>query len=145
MLAPLALALACAQGETPPADSAAMAPMAPAGLTEADVAGTWTGTAMPMDADTVLARWKQVCAAGSCTGTNEMNSDTVMSTYTVAGDSSVGMSNPYMDSMLKLRVVDSWVARVPSPGRVVGTLVTRMADRPDSVVMRTRFEGTRAP
>lgn len=40
VLLPFALALACAKSETPAADSSSMA-VAPAGLTEAEVAGSW--------------------------------------------------------------------------------------------------------
>ena len=51
--------IACAGAETPPADSAAMA-AAPMALTETDVAGNWTGTAMMEGSDSVFANWTQV-------------------------------------------------------------------------------------
>lgn len=138
------LFVACARGETPAADSATAATSATT-ITDADISGTWTGTMMPMDADTVLVRWKQVCGGGHCTGTNESSADTVMSMYTISGDSAVGTTTPYVDSMFGgARVADNWVAR-PSGGRVTGTGVLKLADRPDSVLMRYRFEGSRAP
>jgi hypothetical protein len=138
------LLVACAKAETPPADTAAMAPAAPAALTEADIAGTWTGTATPEGSDSVMAHWTQVCGGGTCTGTSQESKDTVMSTYTLSADSSIGVSSPYTDPTLKVKVVDHWVARA-SNGQVTGTGAFHLADKPDSVVMRYRFQGTRQP
>ncbi|MGQ0766588.1 MAG: hypothetical protein ACT4OZ_13085 [Gemmatimonadota bacterium] len=139
------LVIACAGGGETPATDSATAMMSATMISDADIAGTWTGTMMPMDADTVLVRWKQVCGGGHCTGTSEGSADTTMSMYTVSGDSAVGTTTPYADPMFGgTRVVDNWVAR-PSAGRVTGTGMLKMADRPDSVLMRYRFEGSRAP
>jgi hypothetical protein len=136
--------IACGGAEQAQTDTAAMAP-APAMLTEADVAGTWTGVSMPEGSDSVVARWTQICAAGTCKGVIEGQTDTVMSTYRIEGDSSIGTSSAFADPMVQGRmVVDTWVARI-SGGQVTGTLVTRLADNPDSVVMRSRFTGSRAP
>ncbi len=152
MLIPVAaVVVACAKTETPPADTAisdaAMAPamtpaMAPA-LTEADVAGRWTGTSMPIGSDSVVAKWTQVCAAGSCTGTADGSPLTTKSTYTMAGDSSVGVSQPYSDPSVKgAQVIDTWVSRV-NGDNVTGTGEMKLASKPDSVVMRYRFAGSR--
>ena len=141
--------MACAKTETPPANVAksdtAMAPaMAPA-ITEADMAGTWKGTSMPMGSDSVVAKWTTVCAAGSCKGKNEGSKVTVQWAYTMSGDSAVGVSEPYSDPSAKgKQVIDTWVARV-SGGNVTGTGVTKLASKPDSVVMRYRFAGSRTP
>ena len=112
---------ACAKSDTPPADSAAAA--APAALTEADIAGTWTGTFTPEGQDTVRVPWTDVCGAGTCrlVAANAPN-DTVVSTYTIQGDSVVGVSSAYADTSLVkgAMVVDHWVAR-PSAGQVSGT------------------------
>ena len=135
---------ACAKGETPPADSAVAAP---AVMTEADIAGTWTGTAMAEGTDSVVAHWTQVCAAGTCRGTSTENpKDTVVSTYVIAGDSSAGTSTPQADPAVAggATVVDHWVGRV-SGNQVMGTGRFTLADKPDSVVMRYRFSGTKNP
>jgi len=144
MLGSVVMALvACAKTETPPADTAsggtAMAPAA----TEADVAGTWTGTSTPIGSDSVIAKWTSVCAAGSCKGTSEGSTVTVNWAYTLAGDSSVGVSQPYSDpAVTGGQVIDTWVARV-NGDNVTGTGALKLASNPDSVVMRYRFSGSR--
>lgn len=142
--------MACAKTETPPADTTAMAPaeapaapaMAPA-VTEADVAGTWTGTSKPVGSDSIVAKWTQVCAAGSCKGTTEGSKVTVQSTYTLAGDSAVGVSSPYADPMAKgARVIDTWVVHF-NGDNATGTGAMKLASKPDSVIMRYSFTGSR--
>jgi hypothetical protein len=138
----LTLIVACARTETAQTDTAAMA-MAPAALTDADFAGTWKGNAMMEGSDSVFVHWTQVCAAGTCTGTSEESKDTVISTYRIDADSSIGVTAPYVDPAIgTAAVVDHWVARV-SNGRVTGNGWFVLADRPDSVLMRYRFEGSR--
>ncbi|MCC6319597.1 MAG: hypothetical protein IT361_18150 [Gemmatimonadaceae bacterium] len=141
VLVPIALALACAKAETPATDSSATA-MAPAGLTEAQVAGTWTGTAKAESGDTTTIHWTQVCGGGTCRGTlQEMPGDTIVSTYSIEADSSVGVSTPYVDKMSgNVRVVDHWVARV-SGSAISGRGWATLADKPDSVVSRYTFTG----
>ena len=136
--------LACGAKEEPAADtSAATAAPAPAGLTEADVAGTWTGTSMMEGSDSVVVRWKQVCGGGTCKGTAEGQADTVTSTYTLSADSSIGVSQPYMEPVVKAQVVENWVARVTG-NSVNGSNVLKLAGT-DSVIARMRFTGTRQP
>jgi hypothetical protein len=152
----VAVVLACAKTETPAADSAksdtAMAPaMAPAAapavapaLTEADVAGTWKGTNMPMGSDSVVAKWTQVCAAGSCKGTVEGSKVTMHAAYTMSGDSAVGVSQPFASPAAKgAKVIDTWVVRVHGD-TATGTGAMKLASKPDSVVMAYHFAGTRA-
>ncbi len=146
----LVAVVACAKTETPPADTtAAMAPapeaapaMAPA-LTEADVAGTWKGTSKPVGSDSVISKWTSVCAAGSCKGTSEGSKVTVQWAYTIAADSSVGVSQPYSAPDVKGgKVIDTWVARVKGDN-VTGTGSMTLASKPDSVVARYSFTGSR--
>ena len=140
----LPFVFACAKGEEMPADSAAMA-AAPAALTEADLAGTWTGTAMMEGTDSVFAHWTQVCANGTCRGTStESPKDTVVATYVIAADSSAGTSGPVAQPGIKGMVIDHWVVRV-SGNQATGTGRFTLADKPDSVVMRYHFSGTKAP
>ena len=134
---------ACAKGEEAPADSAAMA-AAPAAITDADVAGTWTGT-FKADGDTASVAFTDVCGAGTCrlVAANAPK-DTSVSTYVIMADSVVGTSAPYADKMLKATVVDHWVAR-PKGNQGSGTGYMTLADKPDSVVLRYSFTGTRTP
>lgn len=133
------LAVACARGENAQEDASA-APMA---LTDAAVAGTWMGEGMAMGSDSVIVRWTQVCGNGSCLGTIEGGTDTARSTYTLMGDSMVGTSAPYADAMAGgAMVVDSWVVH-PKGDSVTGTGVLRLADMPDSVLMRYNVRGSR--
>jgi hypothetical protein len=139
--------MACAKTETPPVDTAAAmapepAPMAPVAVTEADVAGTWTGTSKPEGTDTMTIKWTQVCAAGSCKGTTEGSNVTANSTYTLAGDSAVGVSAPYTDRMMKARVIDTWTVHF-NGDNVTGKGMMTLASKPDSVLMRYTFTGSR--
>ena len=138
--------MACAKTETPPADTTAAmapepAPMAPVAVTEADVAGTWKGDTK-MEGDTTVIKWTQVCAAGSCKGTSEGSKLTVNSTYTLAGDSAVGMSTPYDDPGMKKKVIDTWIVHF-NGDNASGTGAMKLASKPDSVVMRYSFTGSR--
>jgi hypothetical protein len=133
--------IACGGAETPPADSAAAAPAA---LTEADLAGTWSGTAMMEGSDSVFANWSNMCSAGTCLfTTTQMPADTVTHTYTLEADSMRGMSSAYAEATMGgTMVVDHWVARL-SGNQVTGTGELRLAAMPDSVLARYRFIGTK--
>ena len=139
---------ACGKSETPAADTAAAAvaaaPPAPAALTEADVAGKWAGTSTYEAPDTGSVKWTQMCAAGTCKGMLEGQKDTMTSTYVISGDSCMGTGAAMMDPILKKKITDHWVVHLRD-GKVVGTGENRLADKPDSVVHRYRFEGSRAP
>ena len=134
--------LACGRGETPPADSAALAPAA---LTEADVAGTWSGTATLEGTDSILAHWTQVCADGTCRGTSQESPDTVVSTYMLDADSTVGSTQPFANkAMGGITVTDHWMVRI-SGNQATGTGMFKLADKPDSVIARYRIAGSKAP
>ena len=120
MLLPVVVAIvACKKTETPAADTAgataaavapAPTPVAAVAVTETGIAGTWKGTSTPMGSDSVVAKWTQVCAAGTCKGTTEGSRVTVVATYTLAGDSAVGVSKPYADPTRKgTKVIDTWI------------------------------------
>lgn len=136
--------VACAKKEAPSADSAAAA-MPPA-ITEADVAGTWTGTVTPEAPDTGTVNFTVACGGGSChLVAANAPSDTVHSTYVLAADSSVGTSAAHKDPMARgAMVVDHWVARI-SGNQVTGHGWLTLADKPDSTVARYRFTGTKNP
>ena len=141
--------LACAKTEEAPADSAATTPApaaAPAAITDADVSGTWTGQAKIAGTDSTFAHFSITCGAGTCRSTStESPKDTIASTYVLAADSSTGTSTPYADPTMKgAKVVDHWVAK-PSGNQVTGHGWMTLADKPDSVLMRYTFTGTKAP
>jgi hypothetical protein len=135
--------VACGRAETPEADSAAAMP---AMLTEADVAGSWSGTAMMEGTDSVVAHWSNTCSGGSCQfTTTEAPKDTVMHTYVIETDSMIGTSAAYAEATMGgTMVTDSWVARF-SGTQVSGTGMLKLAAQPDSVLMRYRFTGTKSP
>ena len=142
----------CAKKEAGVADSSAAvaaAPAAPAGLTAADLVGTFNGQSMGQTSDSVLARWTCVQPA---TG-NESKcvdaaapKDTTVYTYTISGDSVMFTSAPYTPPMppKSPKVIDHVVGR-KTGDKWVGTAVTTLASKPDSVVMRTRWEATKSP
>jgi hypothetical protein len=141
--------LACAKTETPPADTsvAATAPeTAPAtapAMTEADVVGTWKGTSTMVGSDSVVSKWTQVCGAGSCKGTQEGSKVTIQTTYNFYGDSAVGVSQPFSSPDVKGgQVIDTWVVRV-NGDNATGTGAMKLATKPDSVVVRYTFAGSR--
>jgi hypothetical protein len=132
------LLVACAKGEKAQNNAAAST-----ALTDAAVAGTWMGTAMPMGSDSVVSRWTQVCGNGSCLGTVEGAPDTSRATYTIAGDSVMGTSAPYASAIAGgAMVTGSWTVH-PQGDSATGTGIIRLADMPDSVVLRYHFVGTR--
>ena len=136
--------IACGGSETPPADSAAAA-MPPA-LTDANVAGTWSGNLMMEGSDSVIATWTDTCGSGTCklVGSTAPN-DTVTFTYTISGDSVIYNAPAHKDATVGgAMVTDAGVARF-SGNQISGSGIVRLAEKPDSVVMRYRFTGTRQP
>ena len=136
--------IACAKADTPPADSAAAAPAA---LTEADVAGNWSGT-FKIEGDTaaVSAHWSDVCGAGTCRLTTAENpKDTITVTYVLEGDSlrynAAAHADPAFGGAM---VTDAGTARI-SGGTISGAGTIRLAEKPDSVMARYTFTGTKAP
>ena len=144
LLVPITMVLmACGGGEAPAVDSAATAAApAPAGLTEADFAGTWNGTAKA-EGDTATMAFTDVCANGTCTTTFVGMPDTITSTYRIEGDSVVATSAPRMDSMFKMNVVENWTLKIAN-GTATGTAIVKAADK-DSVLARINFTATKAP
>ena len=140
---------ACTKTETPAVDTGttAMAPEAapaPAAISEADVVGTWTGTSNAVGGDTTVFKWTQVCGAGKCKGTQEGSKVTINSSYTLAGDSAVGTSEPFSDpKMMKgAKMIDTWVVHIMG-ANATGTGAMKLASKPDSVVMAYRFTGSK--
>jgi hypothetical protein len=136
--------IACGGSETPPADSVA-ASMPPA-LTDADVAGNWSGSIMPEGSDSVLATWTDMCSAGTCRFVaSTAPNDTVAYSYTIAGDSVMFASAAsYKDPQTGAMVTNSGVVRI-SANQMTGGGMVKLADKPDSVALRYRVTGTKQP
>ena len=144
MLLPL-LVVGCAKSETPKADTSAMTAAPAATLTEADVAGTWTGTAKMAGTDSIIAHWTEICSAGTCRGTSQENpKDTIPATYTIMGDSAVGQSGAQTVPGMPGQVIEHWTIH-PAGGKLTGPGQYNLASKPDSVVGRFTFEGSRQP
>jgi len=133
---------ACAKGEEAPADSAAPAVAA---VTDADVAGTWTGSFKPDGQDSTFA-FTDICGGGTCRLiAANAPTDTVTSTYTIDADSVHGVSTPYVDkTMGGATLIDHWIAR-PKAGQVIGRGWMVLASKPDSTVLTYTFTATRNP
>jgi hypothetical protein len=141
--------VACTKAETPAVDTtaAAMTP-APVLLTAADVSGKWNGMSMGETSDSVTARWtSESIDDASGTLTIEGSKDAIPFTRMFDGDSMVATSTaPYVSPAnpkapkLHFRSVGRM-----KDGKLVGTMVNTLADKPDSVVARGRWEATRAP
>jgi len=141
-----AVLFACAKKDEPAPDTAATA-VGPPALTAADLAGTWNGTAMAENSDSVLFKF----TVWSPTGTDaktlvEGQKDTVAVTHMISGDSVVATSAAYKDQTMpgKPTVMFRAVGRMMG-GKIVGTSTVMLASKPDSVLARTRVELTKAP
>ena len=145
----LALAVvACSTKDAPVTDSAAgtAAPAAPARLTAADIAGSWTGTTMPQGSDSVTNRWTTIRDTDS-TGRiiSESSPDTIMYSVVYDADSMIATSKPFSTKAdPKTKVMFRSVGRLKD-GKLVGTTTTMLAAKPDSVLARDRWEATRKP
>ena len=144
--------VACAKSESAKTDSAAAmsaAPAAPAAVTAADMAGTMNGKALAQNSDSVLFTFTCTGVATS-TATKCVSSaapkDTTTYTYTLTGaDSVMFTSDPYTPPAppKSPKLIDHVVGHFAG-GKWTGTTVTVLAAKPDSVVARGRWEGTKA-
>ena len=142
--------VACSKGDTPAVDSTAMTSTmaaAPAPLTAADVDGSWNGVSMGETSDSVTLRWTTKNIDGT-TGTLmiEGQKDAITFTRTFDADSMIASSTPYANpaDAKGPKLLFRSVGRLKD-GKLVGTSVNMLADKPDSVVSRGRFVATKAP
>jgi hypothetical protein len=121
--------------------------MGPAALTASELAGTWSGVILPEVGDSVLDRFTVISPTGMDSKTvSESNPDTVAVTHMIDGDSVIATSAPHVDPTLpgKPQVTFRAVGRMVG-GKMVGTSAIMLASKPDSVLMRARFEMTKNP
>ena len=127
-------------------DSAAMAPAPPAGISLADVNGTWNVNVMPMDRDTVVATYVLTGADSTWSFTFPGRDPIPMHIISVAGDSIMTHTPPFQSEVRKAQnvmVESTGVMRLQN-GMLVGTTVAHYkVTTPDSVVT-FRIQGTRA-
>ena len=140
-----AVLFACAKKDEPAPDTAATA-VGPPALTTADLAGTWSGTALAENSDSVLFKFT-VWSTGTDSKTlTEGAKDTVAVTHMISGDSLVATSAPYVDATMKGKpqVMFRAVGRLTG-GKLAGNATVMLASKPDSVIARNRFEMTKTP
>lgn len=145
--------LACGGSDEQAGDTAGtdpgVTPAAPtATLTAAQLEGRWNGITRAAGTDSVLARWTSSQSSDS-TFVVVFQDGGDSSTYTrrFDADSMIATSQPYArpSAPQGLRVITRSIGRLQADGRLVGTTTNMLADRPDSVIGRGRFEATRAP
>ena len=138
--------VACARGDVAEDSAMAAADDESAMLTAADLSGMWNGMTMPMDGDSVTARWS-FHQADATMGhfMLEGSPDTVIYHSTFDGDSVVAVSEPYSSpDMPGTELTYRSVGRMEN-GMLQGTVAIRLASNPDSVVERARWQASRAP
>ena len=120
---------------------------APAGISLADVAGTWSLRTMPESGDSTLVTYEMVVGAdGSGWSITFPKRDPIpVRVVAVEGDSIVTEAGPFESVLRKgVQVTTHQVFRLQD-GKLMGTTVARYAVSGPDTVARLRFEGTRAP
>jgi hypothetical protein len=111
------------------------------------VAGTWNGTGMMADKDSVTGHFVAIAAGNGGKYVAEGSKDTVAYTTVLAGDSMVVTSSPYADPTMPKgtpKVMFVGVGRMVG-AKLAGTTSLHLASKPDSVLGRSRWEATKAP
>ncbi len=127
-------------GEAPAAD-------APAAISLADLAGTWSVRTMPEDGDSTLVTYRMVIGAEGAGWTiNFPDRDPIpVRVLTVEGDSIMSESGPFESVLRKgVQVNTEQVTRLKD-GKLVGKTLARYAVSGPDTLRRLRFEGTREP
>ncbi len=149
LVAAAALCWACAPKEAPPADTTAVATAAaaaPAALTAEQIAGAWNGISMGETSDSVTSRWAtKRMGDGSTELTREGATAPIKFSTTFDADSLHSISEPTPAPGIKdgPKIVIHSIGRLVD-GKLKGTTWQTLADKPDSVISRGRWEATRA-
>jgi hypothetical protein len=141
-----AVLAACASNDAPESDSAAAVSETAATLAAADISGTWSGTTMPSNGDSILNRWT-IMNVDERTSHMMLEGvpDTIVYTVRYDADSLIATSEPYTTpDMPNTPVTFRSVGRLDN-GTLRGTVAIRLASNADSVLERNRWEATRAP
>jgi hypothetical protein len=144
-----ALLAGCAETQDQPettetTDTTAAAGMAPAGITLADVSGTWNVRVMPENADTVITSYT-LNATDSTWTINFPNREPIpVQILAVEGDSIVTSAGPFLSAVRSnVMVTTESVNRLQNDQLVSRTVAHYAVTTPDSVAV-LRTEGTRA-
>lgn len=134
---------AAGTGASAAAAPSAAAAAAPAPISIAQVEGTWHGTSMPVDKDTVLASWTIDAVQDTSKWVTTFSNGTRAPIHiqSVAGDSIVAQMGPYKSMTARTMVLAHVVEHVRGD-TLVGTFELHPVSKPDSVV-RGRFKGAR--
>jgi hypothetical protein len=147
LLAALVVA-ACAKEEAPVVDSAATAaPPAPAALTPADLAGTWTGTVKREGTDSVTQFTTTRTSDSTGVFIPAGSPDSIAYTVRYDADSMIVTSVAYTDPSLPKgtpEVMFRSIGRLKD-GKLAGTSALVLASKPDSVLSRSTWEATKVP
>lgn len=150
------LAAACSRSDAPAdttavaGDSAPPAAAAPAAatLTPAQISGEWAGTSYMANSDSVAARWTiRQTTDSTAVLTYDGTGTPVNYRTTFAGDSMVGVSEPYTLPTAGAgspKVTFHTIGRL-SGDSLVGVSHVMLADKPDSVVRTSRWVAKRKP
>jgi hypothetical protein len=140
----IAALAACTTKQGTVQDSATAAGDVGTTLHAADVAGTWTGTTMAGTTDSVVSRWKLVTQNDSMSIiVIEGAPDTIRAHNVYAADSLVSTSEPFtLPSMPGTKLTFVAVGRLEN-GNLRGTVIDRLASKPDSIVARDHWEAKR--
>ena len=140
----------CKPAEKPAETTTAEAPAmdaAPAGLSLADMAGTWNVKSKLEGSDSVVVTYDLVTTADQNGWTLKFpNRDPIpMRVVAVEGDSVVTEAGPFESALRKGVQVSTHVVSRVQDGKLVGTTVARYQVTGPDTVARLTFEGTRAP
>ncbi|HEX6049075.1 MAG TPA: hypothetical protein VFZ21_07400 [Gemmatimonadaceae bacterium] len=140
--------VACSKEEAPAVDSIATAtPPAPAALTAADVAGSWTGTIKEEGTDSVTSFTTTRTSDSTGVFVPAGSPDSIPYAVRLDADSMIVTSVAYADPSAPKgspEVMFRSVGRLKD-GKLVGTGTVVLASKPDSVVSRSTWEATRVP
>jgi len=141
------LLAACAGGEKAPATGDSTPPAAPApppALTAAQVTGSWSGTSKLAGTDSVVSTWTATTTSDSTGVFAEPGQKDVKYTTVLSGDSMIVTSEPHVAPMMgKAKVMWVSVGRLDASGALVGTGVTMLAEKHDSVLGRVTWSATK--
>jgi hypothetical protein len=140
----IAALAACTAKDNAGKDSAVAAGEVGSTLQSSDIAGTWTGTTMAGTSDSVVSKWTIVSKDGSTTAlVIDGVPDTITAHNVYAGDSLVSTSEPFTTPARPgVQLTFVAVGRLEN-GTLRGSLVERLASKPDSVVARDHWEARR--
>ena len=142
----------CAKSDAPPAADTGMAmepapaPVAPAALSLADVAGKWTVRVMGETSDSTLSTYVLTATADTAGWVFSFpNGKPIpMRVTSVSGDSIVTTAGPFPSSLRKGAQVSTVGTFRMQDGKMVGTTIARYPGAGADSVARLRIEGTRA-